>query len=487
MVNTFRKNRKKNFSNLSIVLKYLTIVSFTFCLNELYAQDMISLYKDIVPSAILDNPVFEISINSGFIENAKIHPELIYYNIELLKNLYDKKINAEEIKNYTYKKQKYYLSMRNIFSIDQISKLNGARINPTVSEKCKAYLTELETNSVENQDVIEDIYVVDYNLIDYVVFQYIIKDTSLFYDSSKNYHLLRLNAQHSIMNEYKENYFFSNNNPTIYSDKEIEIMLQNWYLFADPILNVDESMQLYKMIEKIIEYKYSVAHLPTYSISAGYCPYNYSFTLTKEFPVAYRVFPSYSEQPTSYGGPSVEFTSSLPQFVGAVGYRIYIKDFIDYLSYINIQFMVSVSRGQSEDEENILNENTTSTNGFNVFNKERLNWKNTLKAINSYTAKLSTPVLVIGSSLFFELSLNAGLLHYSSSISYDYRLDKREGYSYQYSTVIAAVYGSGTIDVDENHFNFYPTLDISFETQMGIRFTASGNYNYFSLFCGYSF
>jgi len=275
MVNTFRKNRKKNFSNLSIVLKYLTIVSFTFCLNELYAQDMISLYKDIVPSAILDNPVFEISINSGFIENAKIHPELIYYNIELLKNLYDKKINAEEIKNYTYKKQKYYLSMRNIFSIDQISKLNGARINPTVSEKCKAYLTELETNSVENQDVIEDIYVVDYNLIDYVVFQYIIKDTSLFYDSSKNYHLLRLNAQHSIMNEYKENYFFSNNNPTIYSDKEIEIMLQNWYLFADPILNVDESMQLYKMIEKIIEYKYLVVYLFIYFIIFSIILYNY--------------------------------------------------------------------------------------------------------------------------------------------------------------------------------------------------------------------
>lgn len=453
----------------------------------MYAQDIISLYKDIIPPAILDNPVLAKSINSGFTEKGKIHPELIYYNIELLKNLYDKKINNEEIKNYTYQKQKYYLSKRNIFSNDQINKLNEGGVDPSITRKCKAYLTELITDSINNQDAVEDIYVVDNNLIDYVVFQYIVKDTSQFYDSSKNYHLLRLNAQHSIMNQYKEKYFFSNNNLTFYSDNEIETMLHNWYLFADPTLNVDESRQLYKMIEKKIEYKYSVAHLPAYTISVGYCPYNYTFILTKEFPVAYRIFPSYSEQPTSYGGPSVEFSSSLPQFVGAVGYRIYTKDFIDYLSYINVQFIVSVSRGHSDDGEKILNENITSKDGFNVFAKETMTWENSLKTMDSYTAKVSIPVLVLGNSLFFELSLNTGLLHYSSSISYDYRLDKREGYYLQYSQVIAAVYGSGTIEVSENHFNIYPTVDISFETLMGIRLIASGNYNYFALFCGYSF
>jgi hypothetical protein len=265
-------------------------------------------------------------------------------------------------------------------------------------------------------------------------------------------------------------------------------MLQNWYLFADSNIEVAEKIQLYQIIEKIIEITYTTAQRPIYSISVGYSPYNITFTQTKVFPVTFsRIFPSYSEQPASYGGPSVELKASLPQLVGAVGYKIYIKDYIDYLSYINIQLIVSISRGQSTAGENTINNYSSSIDNFYVFTKEILNWENTLKNINSYNAKISVPVFVIGNSLFFELSLNAGLLHYSSLINYDYRLDKREGYSLQYSQVIAAVSGSGEIEVSDNHFNLYPTVDINFETRLGVNLVASGSYNYWAFYCAYSF
>jgi hypothetical protein len=488
MVNTFRKNRKKNFSNLSIVLKYLTIVSFTFCLNVLYAQDVILLYKDIIPESISSNPVLRTSINLALTERGKIHPELIYFNIEQLKNLYNKNMNQEEINNYTYLKQRYYLSKRNIFLNHQITKLNESAINQTVQRKCESYLSELIEDPYDSQDAIVDIYEVEHNLIDYIVYQYITRDTSLFYDSSKDYHLLRMEAQHLILKNFQDNYFLPNNQSDNYSESEIEQMLQNWYLFVDSNIEVAEKIQLYQMIEKIIEITYTTAQRPIYSINVGYSPYNYTFTQTKVFPVTFsRIFPSYSEQPASYSGPSVELKASLPQLVGAVGYKIYIKDYIDYLSYINIQLIVSISRGQSTAGENTINNYSSSIDNFYVFTKEIINWENTLKNINSYNAKISVPVFVIGNSLFFELSLNAGLLHYSSLINYDYRLDKREGYSLQYSQVIAAVSGSGEIEVSDNHFNLYPTVDINFETGLGVNLVASGSYNYWALYCGYSF
>lgn len=157
-------------------------------------------------------------------------------------------------------------------------------------------------------------------------------------------------------------------------------MLQNWYLFVDSNIEVAEKIQLYQMIEKIIEITYTTAQRPIYSINVGYSPYNYTFTQTKVFPVTFsRIFPSYSEQPASYSGPSVELKASLPQLVGAVGYKIYIKDYIDYLSYINIQLIVSISRGQSTAGENTINNYSSSIDNFYVFTKEIINWENTLK------------------------------------------------------------------------------------------------------------
>lgn len=487
MENIIKKNIKKGNLFLSIVLKFNIIVLFSTCLNVLYAQDVISLYKDIIPPSIMSNPVLRTSINLGLTEKGKIHPELIYYNIELLKNLTNKNINQEEIKNYTYHKQKYYLSKRNTFLIDQITKLNESTISQTVKSKCESYLTEFIVDTIDSQDPIEDIYSVDHNLMDYIVYQFITGDTSLFYDSFTDYHLFRREAQHLILKNYLDNYSFQNNQSDSYSENEIEQMLQNWYLFADVNTEVAETMQLYQMIKKIIEYLYTTAQRPTYSINIGYCPYNHTYTQTMEFPVTYRIFPSYSEQPTSYGGPTVKFKGYLPQFAGAVGYKIYIKDFIDYLSYINLQLIVSISRGQSDVGENSIMNYSSSTDGYYVFTKETIKWENSLKSINSYTTKVSLPVFVLGRSLFFELSLNAGLLHYSSLINYDYRLDKREGYSLQYSHVIAAVYGKDEIEVNENHFNLYPTVDVNLETGLGIHLVASGNYNYLALFCGYSF
>ena len=488
MKNIIKKNIKRGNLFLSIALKFNIIILFSTYLNVLYAQDVISLYKDIMPPSIMSNPVLRTSINLSLSERGKIHPELIYYNIELLKNLTNKKFKQEEINNYTYRKQKHYLSKRNLFFSDQIAKLNESTISQTILGKCESYLTEFIIDTIDSQEPIQNIYSLDQNLMDYIVYQFITRDTSLFYDSLTDYHLFRREAQHLILKNYLDNYSFPNNQPDSYSENEIEQMLQNWHLFADTNTELAQSMQLYQMMKIIIEYLYTTSQSTLYSINVGYSPYNYTFTQTKVFPITFsRIFPSYSEQPTSYGGPSVELKARLPQFVGAVGYKIYIKDYIDYLSYINLQLIISISRGQSTAGENTVNNYSSSIDNYYVFTKETINWENKLKNINSYNAKISVPVFVLDRSLYFELSLNAGLLHYSSLINYDYRLDKREGYSLQYSHVIAAVSGNGEIEISENHFNLYPTFDINFETGFSIHLVASGNYNYLAFFCGYSF
>jgi hypothetical protein len=114
--------------------------------------------------------------------------------------------------------------------------------------------------------------------------------------------------------------------------------------------------------------------------------------------------------------------------------------------------------------------------------------------MNRYTAKVSIPVLVIGKSLFLETAVNVGYLHLSSSTKYAYNMSKTEGYvagsffaPYYYSHLIATGFGKGKVDVVDNYFIISPTIDISFETDRGMRISASFTNKYCALICGYFF
>lgn len=492
------KNKEKIvLNNFSFIIALVAIFLLIVIPKAIYAQDIVSLYKDLIPSPILDDSILKTSVNSRLTEKAKIHPELIYYNIIQLRNLYDKKLSHEVINNFIYQKQKYYLSRRNTFIYEQIAELNESSVDFSIRSKSKTYLNELLTDLDEMPDEMDDPFLIDHNLIDYVVFQYLTKDTSLTYDSTTDYHLFRLNAQGAVLEDY--NYIFDSRSrfQPIKSKSIIQVLLQNWYIFADEDLELAETKQynhLYEILNKVIEYNYSTNHQSRFTIDAGYCLDNSTFSLTKEFPVTYLVLFSYSQQPREYSNPDVNIKLSLPQFAGAFGYRIFINDYMDLLSYINLQLMVSISTGESTTGNTINNKSSYSLSGITTSQTEILKWESTLNTLNTYVVKAGVPLLIAGQSLFFELTINAGLLHYSSSTLFEYRMTRTESYytgsffnpSY-YSHTIAQGYGEGNVDVNDNYFIIYPTLDICYETGLGIRFNVSASHKYFALFCGYSF
>jgi hypothetical protein len=152
-----------------------------------------------------------------------------------------------------------------------------------------------------------------------------------------------------------------------------------------------------------------------------------------------------------------------------------------------------MSNGQSKTDQSNNTNKSYSISNINISENYNLKSTSTFKLMNSYTAKVSVPVFVLGHSLFFEVGINAGILHFASSTTYDYNMYRTEGYytgsffnQYYYTHTIAAGNGKGNLEVKDNYFIISPTFDICFETELGIQFIASCNYKYFALVCGYS-
>lgn len=489
------KNSKIGILKLSFSFTIIILILFSANLNNIYAQDIISLYKDLIPSAIMKNPSLKSSINLTLQEKAKIHPELIYYYIERLNNIESNKVSQEVFNNYIYKKEKYYLSKRSIWANEQIAKLNEDSTNAILKSKCKNYFNELITSSLDKPTEISEPFIINSNVMNYIVFKYLKRDYTLVYDSTKDYHILRLNAENLAIKQYSDVYNSLSNSQPIKLGGFIETMLENWYYFADTNLVSTETNQYhqpYQIIEKIIGFDYSINLLPRITVNLGYCLYNSMFTLSQQFPISYGYFNSVNSN--SYIYPSADISLSLPQIVGALGYRIYLKDYIGFLSFINLQLMFSISKNQVTTQSTTATNSSNNNSNINYSNSNYLQWDFTLRVMNSYLLKASTPIFVLGRSLFFNLSLNAGMLHYSSSNIYEGSMSQTEGYtagsfwnSYYYTRKIMSGYGSGTIEVDRNYFLIYPTLDISYEFNAGVQLMASSSYKYFSLLCGYSF
>jgi hypothetical protein len=294
---------------------------------------------------------------------------------------------------------------------------------------------------------------------------------------------------------YNDKYNSIGSSQSIVPEDSIEILLQDWYVFAEgknELTGINQTNNFYQIMERIFDNNYSTTRKPRFTFNVGYCVNNSTFTLKKDLPVKYSVDLNYKQG--AYYNPVVDINSSLPQIIGAVGYKIFIKDYLSFLSYINIQFMVSVSTGKGKTEQTTVNNHASIIYGvYNSYN-EYLKWENTLNILNSYTARVSVPVLVLGHSLFCELSLNAGLLEYSSSTTYLFNMKNMEGFNVGTTDAphyeiyqIAEGNGNGTVEAKGNYFVIYPTIDISYETESGVRISASGSYNYFALLSGFSF
>lgn len=103
MVNKMKNNPKKTHTiKLFILYCFLSTIS--------NAQDIFTLYKDFLPEKFRSNKEFSEMVKAKLEAKSKIHPELIYYNIEQFN-----KISSEQDNNNTAGKRR----IKNIFFITE--------------------------------------------------------------------------------------------------------------------------------------------------------------------------------------------------------------------------------------------------------------------------------------------------------------------------------------------------------------------------------
>lgn len=496
--------KKLKFTKSQGVIKSYLLHSLLFTIfflfdnyGNIHAQDMISLYREFLPNSVLKNIELREAINARLEGKARIHPELLYYNILQVRNLYEKKIKSEVMNNYVYQIQKNFVAKRNSFVNNQLLLLNKNYQHEYLRGKCIPYLIEFLSDSLgEVHETINPIEV-DSNLIDYCVYKYISKDTTLTYDSKIVYKVKRDETQKSVFKHFCDYLININNNLEIKSSEILKALRDNWFVFEDAIELDDDNEkcpELYSIIIRLVEHDYETRNLSKFTIGVGYCFANSTYTASQDVPVTYKTYPHYSGQPNVYKQPVLDLKLSSPQFIGTLGYRMYVREYFDYLSYVNFQFMVSIGAGSSSYKKTNKVDKVTKANNVSIIHYENFIIERYIDEYNSFVAKTSAPIFVFGSNLTFEIALNAVYLYYSTTSNYNFKMTINESFSsgsmWDPKTVtnpVATGSGQGKLGKSESKLIIYPTLDICYDINKQVRATASCSYNYCALYSSVSF
>jgi hypothetical protein len=481
----------------SSIMKWIVFLSCCTC--SAISQDIVALYHDFLPTPVLNNSTIRKMVLARLEAKAKLHPDLIYFQIEQIVNQYKdtNDVKFREITNFIHQKEIFYSSKRRDWANEQLIRLNELPLSSRIRSLSKSYYKVLIKDTSQYRYSALDPIVLDRNLMDFCSLLYSAQDTSIHYDSTKDYRNLLIEQYKSVLKLNEELYHSIDQMESTLSDNKIESILQPWYMYGDAgieFANHQDYHDAYQMIVKILEHNYSTRRHPRFSITAGYCFNNSTFTYANTLPVQYTTYFSYSKQPETYYNPEIDINYHTRQYMISLGYKFFTMDYINMLSYVNFQLMFSwIANPIEMNELKKINSNNKESN-IDISTNETLKHKSTLHSMNTYTAKISVPVILIGKSLFLEVSANVGYLHLSSSTSYAYNMTKSEGYiagslfsPYYYSHLIATGFGKREIDTVDNFFIIYPTIDIACETNWGVRLSTGFNNRYFALFCEYCF
>ncbi len=492
----FNSSESSDSTLLSMLVKSLSVL--TFCSCSAISEDMVSLYKSFLPSSLVKDSELNNMLSSKLTVKAQIHPDLIYYQIELARNLFDEsqRRNQATLRDFVFQKEKDYLCKRSDWASKQKAKLIDCVSSGRAKTASISYFDALILDTAQVSYNTGNPFPIDSNLIDFFDIVYEKQNSSLSYDSSINYHEIRTAQEKLVLARDEAFYCSIDSTSSAISESDIENIAQHWYIYSgsghdstDPLKFHDA----YRIIERATEHNFSTNSRGRFSLNVGYCPYNSTFIISQSLPVSYVQYPSYSHQPTDFDNPAVHLQFAVQQLITSLGYRAFLSQEIGSFSYINFQVMLSFNTAKAE--INDLHQQTSNFSGpqFDILMHETMIRQSVLHTMNCYTAKVSSPFIVIGRSIFLEVAATAGVLHVSSSTSYEYHMNETEGYMagsisapYYYSHSIAAGIGKGQIELVHNYFKINPTFDCTYETDSAIRFNLSLSPNYAALICGYS-
>lgn len=487
-------HRKKRCLNLFTKVLFISIIFSC----SLYAQDVISIYRKYIPKEVLENEAFLKMVSSNIEAKAELHPDLIYYNLVKLQKQYSEKDREKFnlLKQHVSQVENSYMARRTKWTQKQIDDANKSNYINEMKREIVNYFTPLLRDTMNKSNETSSSFETDYNLLHFYACVYMQKDTSAVYDPKIDYQVKRKELEKVQLDYFKNIYALKEPEKSISINRLMEEIFLRWYLFenkGNETGNPENLSIALQTIMKIVNKNYTISDSPNFFIEAGYSIKNSLFTTTNEYPVVYKYLFSYSTQNQNYTNPVADIKPDMPQLAISAGYRLMLKKHYGFMSFIEFSLLASLSL-QEKQSDYI----TTSTNQYKVENiditEKRGFTENHMKihSINNYIVKVGVPIFALGNKFSVSLAANAGIVHLSSTTNYTYYLNKTEGYytnfgSTYYSHQIATGSGKGNFEVNKNYFVFYPTLELIYDTSLGMRLRGVVNNNYIALMCGMAF
>jgi len=432
---------------------------------------------------------------------AQLHPELIYYNIVQLQNLVLKRGGSKQLdlNKYTYKIENAYLTKRNDWIRDQIVHAQPSSDNYRILSTTENKMNSLVSDTVKVSAYTPEGLTFDRNLMDYFVIVYLQRDTSIRYDSTMDYTTLRRKIEHGFRKRFDAYSSMDKVEQYLQSETIIDDVLHHWYIFDD----TDDEGQYsghnaYAIIENVISNYYSSDNRSRFAVQVGYSHFGSTYSFENSHAFYYPPAEFYPSIPEIFKSNFMfeTKTHAARQAKISFAYRHAIKDQIEMFSYINVEFIASLSKRSMELHQEVLRkykiDAVVTTETFEYTFEETLLLNRIVETINGYIVKVSTPFTVLGRSLYFEIALNTGILHYGASTAYQNRLDKYVGYLISpsgpyHQSKLPMGEGSGTFENKKTVFVIYPSFDISYENDFGLKITADVGYRYTGILTGYQF
>jgi len=460
-----------------------------FCLN-IYSQNLSLLFKNDLPKDI--NKYFtEESVNDILIQDAELNPELIFWRINILRELIENR-NTDNDKiglNYLNKLRNQNQLEKNNFLEE--SKLRAGK---EVSDRFRKKINDVLDEYIINYPPVsrQNDYVPDYDThkLYYIAVKYICGKQELSYNKEERYEEKVKENEIKKVLELKQKLSEMKVEQGKITIEYLEYLIKDWWLVKTDTGICDD---LASATREYIDEKYSTRKIKRIDITAGF-----AYTLNDlwySYDVIYP-FIYNGDQLLNNTMSQLSETKNYPSFVIQGGYKLLLKDFNSFLSYIDIGIGFSAanlpsfnpndfSYNQQYNVINVVNYSSLSFSADNIRISKQIYF--------SLNGKISVPIFMVTPEIIVQAGILGGINYYSADVSYNYTFINTV-YTYNWRDGNKIKYLQNDVNIPRNEsisrhiFNITPIAELNFKLSgnMLVKFTTSG-YNYFNINAGVEF
>jgi hypothetical protein len=459
--------------------KYILFLIALFSCSNIFSQNLSALFKNDLPKDI--NKYFtEESVNDILIQDAELNPELLYWRINFFKVLVENNATDNDKNGLNHINKMVYDNRleKNDF-LNEIKKRAGENVSAEYKRKINDILDEHILNYPLASGRKDNVPDYDANKVYFITAKYFSGDPELSYNWEKVYQGLAVENEHLLTEKLKQKMSEMKSQHGMITIEYVECLIKNWRLvkYNQGILG-----DMFSPIREYIDQKYSIQKLGRLDITLGY-----AYTLNDSWYSNDVTFPFINKS------DHLSESKNYPSFTLQADYKILLKEYVFFLSYINLGLRFSTASSPSIDHNDFAF--YQRYNDINWANYSSLDFKaNNIKLSEqkyySFFGKISLPVFIISPDLILQAGIQTGINYYLADVSYNYSFINTV-FTYNSLDYYKYVYLQRDLNVSKSEsisrysFGIYPIFELNYNLLKNVIVKlATSGYNYFSLNAG---